>query len=136
MVVLSILSTGLLYFPVFFFHSPGLEITFSYNILYQSFMLAAMTNEVSFKGHLVTEIAVNLLQYSDYLLSFLLVDFSSIFLATHSMSRGYYTLYPNESHTIPPFHLIVGLHIIAVHKQGLTVGIAHEKLNSYVWMEQ
>lgn len=101
-------------------------------------MLAAVINEVPFKGHLVTEIAVNLLQYSDYLLSFLLVDFSSIFLATHSVSPGYYTLYPNESHALPPsFPLIVSLHIIAIHKQGLTVGIAHKRLNSsYVWLGQ
>lgn len=70
-VVLFMLSTGLLFFPVFFFHSPGLEVTFSYPlyILYQSFffMSAAMINEVPFKGHLITGIAENLLEYSDYL---------------------------------------------------------------------
>lgn len=51
-VILSMLSTGLLFFPVFFFHSPGLEVTFSY-IIYQyfSFMSAGTINEVPFKGH-------------------------------------------------------------------------------------
>lgn len=63
------LSTGLLFFSMSFFHSPCLEVTFSYNILYQSFflMLAAMISEVPFKAHLITEIVVNLLEYSDYL---------------------------------------------------------------------
>lgn len=124
---------------MFFLHSPGLDVMFSYNILYRSFffMSATTINDVSFKAHLIIEIAVNLLEYSDYLCVSCLLVFLSFFSHAFHVMWLLHFVAKWIAHCSSSFSLDSQCAYNCSSLPRADIGVAHKRLNSsYVWLGQ